>query len=112
MVAEGGGAARRDPGGPELGSGAHLIAAPLAVPGFVVAVSTGGTVWRRDASGGWSVSLALLPATLITEPGGHLDRRLQHGCGERCRLHRDRRVRTLLTSDGGDDLGARGSRAP
>ena len=66
LVAEDGGAPRRDPGSPELGSGAHLIAAPLAVPGFVVAVSTGGTVWRRDPSGGWSVSLALLPATLIT----------------------------------------------
>jgi hypothetical protein len=32
----------------------------------VVAVSTGGTVWRRDPSGGWAVSLALLPSTLIT----------------------------------------------
>jgi hypothetical protein len=66
MVTEDVGAPRRDPGSPELGPGAHLIAAPLAVPGFVVAVSTGGTVWRRDPSGGWAVSLALLPATLIT----------------------------------------------
>ena len=66
LVAEGGGAARRDPGSPNLGAGAHLIAAPLAIPGFVVAVSTGGTVWRRAPDGGWSVSLALLPATLIT----------------------------------------------
>jgi hypothetical protein len=66
MVTSDGGASHRDPGTPDLGSGAHLIAAPLAVPGFVVAVSTGGTVWRRDPSGGWSVSLALLPATLIT----------------------------------------------
>ncbi len=65
-VAEGGGPPLRDPGGPELGPGAHLIAAPLAVPGFVVAVSTGGTVWRRAPGGGWSVSLVLLPATLIT----------------------------------------------
>jgi hypothetical protein len=32
----------------------------------VVAVSTGGTVWRRAPGAGWSVSLALLPATLIT----------------------------------------------
>jgi hypothetical protein len=66
MVTEDGGAPRRDSGSPELGPGAHLIAAPLAVPGFVVAVSTGGTVWRRAPSGGWAVSLALLPATLIT----------------------------------------------
>jgi hypothetical protein len=66
LVAQGGGAARRDPGSPNLGAGAHLIAAPLAIPGFVVAVNTGGTVWRRAPDGGWSVSLALLPATLIT----------------------------------------------
>jgi hypothetical protein len=66
MVSEAGGAPRRDPGSPELGPGAHLIAAPLAIPGFVVTVSTGGTVWRRAPDGGWSVSLALLPATLIT----------------------------------------------
>ena len=30
-VAQAGGAARRDPGSPELGPGAHLIAAPLAL---------------------------------------------------------------------------------
>ncbi len=56
----------RDPGSPDLGAGAHLIAAPLAAPGVVIAVSTSGTVWRRAADGGWSVSLALLPATLVT----------------------------------------------
>jgi hypothetical protein len=66
LLSEAGAAPRRDPGSPELGPGAHLIAAPLAAPGFVVAVSTGGTVWRRDPSGGWAVSLALLPSTLIT----------------------------------------------
>ena len=66
MVTEDGRAPSPDAGSPALGSGAHLIAAPLAVPGFVVAVSTGGTVWRRDPSGGWAVSLALLPATLIS----------------------------------------------
>jgi hypothetical protein len=56
----------RDPGSPDLGSGAHLIAAPLATPGVVIAVSDSGTVWRRAPNGGWSVSLALLPATLVT----------------------------------------------
>lgn len=66
LVSEAGAVPRRDPGSPGLGPGAHLIAAPLAVPGFVVAVSTGGTVWRRAPGGGWAVSLALLPATLIT----------------------------------------------
>ena len=66
LVAQAGGSARRDPGSPDLGPGAHLIAAPLVAPGFVVAVSTSGTVWRRAENGSWSVSLALLPSTLVT----------------------------------------------
>jgi len=104
MVAEGGGAARRDPGGPELGSGAHLIAAPLAVPGFVVAVSTGGTVWRRDASGGWSVSLALLPATLITgTPAVTSIAGFNTAAVSDVVYIGTAGYGTLLTSDGGDD---------
>jgi hypothetical protein len=55
-----------DPGSPDLGAGAHLIAAPAALPGVVLAVSTGGRVWRRTAQGSWSLSLLLLPATLVT----------------------------------------------
>ena len=66
LVSRGGAERSRDPGSPELGAGAHLIAAPLATPGVVIAVSTSGTVWRRSSAGGWSVSLALLPATLVT----------------------------------------------
>jgi len=66
LVSSGGRSPIRDPGGPDLGVGADLIAAPLAAPGVVIAVSTSGTVWRRASDGGWSVSLALLPATLVT----------------------------------------------
>ena len=55
-----------DPGSPDLGAGAHLIAAPAALPsGEVVAVASDGIVWRRAASGGWSRSLLLLPAGLV-----------------------------------------------
>jgi hypothetical protein len=64
--------ARPDPGSPDLGAGAHLLAVPLAVPpgaalgSVVVAVSSGGVVWRRAPSGSWGVSLVLLPRTLVT----------------------------------------------
>src|SRR5207245_1572242 len=54
-----------DPGAPDLGAGAHLLAAPAAAPpGRVVAVSGGGTVWRRNAVGHWDRSLLLLPQGL------------------------------------------------
>lgn len=54
-----------DPGSPGLGRGAHLIAAPAAFPGVVVAVSTGGTVWRRGQDGDWKQALLLLPQSLV-----------------------------------------------
>lgn len=54
-----------DPGSPRLGRGAHLIAAPAAFPGVVVAVSTGGTVWRRGHDGDWKQALLLLPQSLV-----------------------------------------------
>ncbi|MGO8686273.1 MAG: hypothetical protein ACLQT7_03680 [Candidatus Dormibacteria bacterium] len=66
LVSRGSGSPSRDPGSPDLGPGAHLIAAPVATPGVVIAVSTSGTIWRRAPTGGWSVSLALLPTTLVT----------------------------------------------
>jgi hypothetical protein len=66
LVAQGARAPRRDPCSPDLGPGAHLIAAPLATPGVVIAVDTSGTIWRRTAGGAWSASLVLLPATLLT----------------------------------------------
>jgi hypothetical protein len=50
-----------DPGAPNLGAGAHLIAAPDASPGVVVAVSTGNVVWRRGQDGDWKEALLLLP---------------------------------------------------
>lgn len=54
-----------DPGSPDLGAGADLIAAPAALPGVVVAVSRDGTVWRRGQDGDWKQALLLLPASLV-----------------------------------------------
>ena len=54
-----------DPGSPDLGAGADLIAAPAALPGVVVAVSTDGTVWRRGQDGDWKQALLLLPASAV-----------------------------------------------
>ena len=54
-----------DPGAPGLGAGAHLLTAPAALPGVVVAVATDGTVWRRGADGGWSRALLLLPQSAL-----------------------------------------------
>ena len=54
-----------DPGSPDLGAGADLIASPAALPGVVVAVSTDGTVWRRGQDGDWKQALLLLPASLV-----------------------------------------------
>jgi hypothetical protein len=59
------GAVVTDPGSPDLGAGADLIASPAALPGVVVAVSTNGVVWRRGQDGDWKQALLLLPASLI-----------------------------------------------
>lgn len=56
---------RPDPGSPDLGAGAHLIAAPGSAPGVVVAVAADGTVWRRTQSGDWGRALLLLPDSLV-----------------------------------------------
>ena len=66
LVSHSGGSPRTDPGSPDLGAGADLIAAPVSTAGVVLAVSTGGVVWCRSATGGWSASLVLLPTTLLT----------------------------------------------
>ncbi len=58
-------AAVPDPGSPDVGAGADLIASPAALPGVVVAVSTSGTVWRRGQDGDWKQALLLLPASLV-----------------------------------------------
>jgi hypothetical protein len=104
LAAQAGAVPRVDPGSPDLGAGAHLIAAPAALPGVVVAVSSSGQVWRRTAGGSWSVSLVLLPDTLVTgtpavtglaafstKPVSDVVYLGTDGYG------------TLLTSDGGDD---------
>jgi len=62
LHAGGGGSLRPDPGSPELGPTARLIAAPAAAPGVVVAVAADNTVWRRGQDGDWARALLLLPA--------------------------------------------------
>jgi hypothetical protein len=59
------GAVITDPESPDLGAGADLLAAPGALPGVVVAVSTNGTVWRRGQDGDWKQALLLLPQSLV-----------------------------------------------
>jgi hypothetical protein len=54
-----------DPGSPDLGAGADLIAASAALPGVVVVVSTDGAVWRRGQDGDWKQALLLLPASIV-----------------------------------------------
>ena len=56
------GAEHPDPRAPHLGAGAHLLAAPAAVPGSVVAVGSDNHVWRRTPSGSWSTAFIPLPA--------------------------------------------------
>ena len=62
LHARGSSALTPDPGSPELGAAAHLIAAPAAFPGVVVAVAVDGVVWRRGQDGDWQRALLLLPA--------------------------------------------------
>jgi hypothetical protein len=54
-----------DPGTPDLGPSADLLASPAALPGVVVAVGTDGTVWRRGQDGDWKQALLLLPQSLV-----------------------------------------------
>lgn len=65
LHAHGGAQFTVDPQAPNLGVGARLLAAPAASPGVVVAVSSNGAVWRRTSSGDWSLSLVLLPSSLL-----------------------------------------------
>ncbi len=58
-------AARPDPGSPDLGAGAVLIASPASLPGVLVAVGTDGTVWRRGQDGDWRRALLLLPQSIV-----------------------------------------------
>jgi hypothetical protein len=65
LHATGGGSPAPDPAAPDLGAGAHLIAAPVSEPGVVVAVSDAGVVWRRTVTGDWGRALVLLPRSVI-----------------------------------------------
>lgn len=56
------GAEHPDPSAPYLGAGAHLLAAPAALVGAVVAVGSDNHVWRRTNSGSWSTAFIPLPA--------------------------------------------------
>ena len=103
MVSSGGAAFVPDPGAPDLGAGAHLIASPASNSDVVVAVDTGGTVWRRRPDGSWGRALHLLPQVLawgtptitavaaFTEP-----------LSDSVYLATDG-YSVLLTTDGGDD---------
>jgi hypothetical protein len=62
LTAAAGGQLGPDPGAPFLGASAHLIAAPAALPGVVVAVGSDSHVWRRAPSGRWATAFILLPA--------------------------------------------------
>jgi hypothetical protein len=62
LTAASGHALAPDPGAPLLGASAHLIAAPAALPGVVVAVGSDNHVWRRAPSGHWATTFILLPA--------------------------------------------------
>ena len=66
LHAHGRGPLTQDPKSPDLGAGAHLLAAPAAHPGVVVAVAQNGMVWRRGGDGDWALALVLLPASLIS----------------------------------------------
>lgn len=50
-----------DPGAPDLGADAHLLAAPAAAPGVVIAVGSDNHVWRRTQSGSWATAFIPLP---------------------------------------------------
>jgi hypothetical protein len=53
---------QRDPGAPNLGANAHMLAAPAAAPGVVVTAGDDNHVWRRTQSGAWATAFILLPA--------------------------------------------------
>ena len=51
-----------DRNAPNLGINAHLLAAPAAAPGIVVAAGDDNHVWRRTQAGAWATAFILLPA--------------------------------------------------
>lgn len=104
LVSTGGAPTRVDPRSPDLGKGAHLIAAPRAAPGVVLAVSTSGVVWSRAANGTWSVSLVLLPRTLVTGTPAVTSLAAFSGSTQSAVVYLGTSgYGTLLTDDGGAD---------
>jgi hypothetical protein len=92
-----------DPGSPDLGAGADLIAAPAALPGVVVAVSTDGTVWRRGQDGDWKQALLLLPASIVQGvPGITSVTAFTTPLSDAIYLGTDGYA-VLISTDGGDD---------
>jgi hypothetical protein len=65
LHARGNGPLQLDPHTPDLGTLARLLAAPVALPGVVVAVASDNTVWRRGQDGDWKRALLLLPQGLL-----------------------------------------------
>ena len=96
-------AAIADPGSPDLGAGADLIASPAALPGVVVAVSTNGTVWRRGQDGDWKQALLLLPASIVQGvPRITSVTAFTESLSDAIYLGTDGYA-VLITTDGGDD---------
>jgi hypothetical protein len=101
-----------DPGSPDLGPGADLIAAPAALPGVVVAASTDGTVWRRGQDGDWKQALLLLPASLVQGvPRVTSITAFTGPLSEAIYLSTDGYA-VLISTDGGDDWIRAGSGLP
>jgi hypothetical protein len=65
LHAKGNGPLQLDQQTPDLGTSARLLAAPVALPGVVVAVASDNTVWRRGQDGDWKRALLLLPQGLL-----------------------------------------------
>lgn len=96
-------AAVPDPGAPDLGPGADLIASPAALPGVVIAVSTDGAVWRRGQHGDWKQALLLLPASLVQGvPGITSVTAFTQPLSQAVYLGTDGYA-VLISTDGGDD---------
>jgi hypothetical protein len=101
-------AAVLDPGSPDLGAGADLIASPESLPGVVVAVGTDGVVWRRGQDGDWKEALLLLPASLVqgvpqvTSVTAFTQPLEEHVVDDSVYLGTDGYA-VLISTDGGDD---------
>ncbi|HZB98290.1 MAG TPA: hypothetical protein VE219_06800 [Candidatus Sulfotelmatobacter sp.] len=97
------GMAKVDQTSPDLGRHAALISATAGPSRVVVAVSDGGNVWRRAATGSWGRSLILLPDTLFTgTPRVTSIAAFDSAVSDTIYLGTDGYA-VLISSDGGDD---------